>query len=100
MKTKVRLQGNSVIVGTNDDAQIMKTKTRHEVFNTPIISKSDNEYGAGLKLRRIQARTTVTIVDNKDEIKSTGISECSISDQFNRNVGRRIAVGRAIKALN
>ena len=44
--------------------------------------------------------TQCKLVDPTGHVVATGIAACSKRDQFNRTVGRTIALGRAISNLN
>lgn len=45
-------------------------------------------------------KTVVDIYNTKDSISYTGVSECSLKDHYNKKLGVRIAIGRALKNYN
>lgn len=44
--------------------------------------------------------TVVDIFDKEGNVLSTGIAHCSIEDNFNKRIGRQLALGRAIYQLD
>lgn len=49
--------------------------------------------------REVHGRTTAFVQKDDGDVVAEGVAWCGIHDQFNRRLGRTIALGRALKKM-
>lgn len=71
-----------------------------DVEHVQFAERDGEQYEGKYPHTQIRAKTTVVIYNGLDpqELVTAGLSECSVLDQFNKSIGLRIALGRALHA--
>ena len=98
MKNKYNAQLNGRVATVGTDKYLVKT--RHRIFNDRQIEEVNKTAITEVALHKITEIDDDNIIKTFDDKASAkGVAQCSLREQFNRKLGRAIAVGRAVKEL-
>ena len=74
----------------------LRVKFRHErAYHDPLFDIEDS-----FSLSPKGGKTIARILDADENLVAEGVAVCSAKDNFSRPLGRKIALGRALRALN